>query len=98
MSGRRVSDTAIACLLCGIGNVAFGCIGLPLGVAAVVTGIVALAEIRSTGSPGSRLVIAGAVSGVVGILLCLVMWTVWGVTLVSGILGLPHPLASITNS
>jgi hypothetical protein len=33
MSGRRVSDTAIACLLCGIGSVVFGCIGLPLGVA-----------------------------------------------------------------
>lgn len=87
MSGRPVSDTAVACLLCGIGSVVFGCIGLPLGVAALVTGIVAFSEIRSTGSPGSRLVIAGAVCGVVGILLCLLMWTVWGVTLVSGIVG-----------
>ena len=86
------SDVAIACLLCGIGSIVFGCIGLPLGVAAIVTGLVAFAEIRTSGRPGSGLVSAGSAAGIVGIVLCVLIWTNWGMTLASGIVG------AITNS
>ncbi|MGC3971831.1 MAG: DUF4190 domain-containing protein [Pirellulales bacterium] len=78
--GQPVAPTgndglAITSLVLGICTIVLGwfCLGLPLGIAAIVTGVIALGRLKTNGRQGRGLAIAGIATGAVGIIISIVI-------------------------
>lgn len=69
-AGRRTNQLAIAALICGIAQVAFGFL---TGIAAIVLGHIARRQIRETGEDGAGMALAGLILGYVGIALSVIV-------------------------
>jgi Domain of unknown function (DUF4190) len=77
-AGRGTNALAITALCCSIGQIILG----PLaGIAALITGFMALGQISRTGEDGRGMAITGLVLGIVGLILFAVVvvlaLTVW---------------------
>jgi hypothetical protein len=66
---RRTNQLAIAALVCGIAQVAFGFL---TGIPAIVLGHIARRQIRETGEDGAGMALAGLILGYVGIVLSVI--------------------------
>lgn len=78
---RPTNGLAIASIVCGIVGLLLIClcyIGLPLSIAALVMGVVALGQINTRNQEGRGLAITGIVTGIVSIGFAVtgILWTI----------------------
>lgn len=75
-STPRPKGLAIASMVCGIVSLVLLCfpyLGLPAGIAAVVTGVLARKKIQQGAAEGAGMALAGLITGIVGIVICLIL-------------------------
>lgn len=81
--GSRTPGVAVAALVCGILALLLswvpiiGLVAFPLGIAAVVTGVIGLRKSKEPGYGGRGLAIGGLVTGVLGLVVALLIAAVF---------------------
>lgn len=77
----RPKGLAIASMVCGIVSLLLWCfplLGLPVGIAAVVTGVLARRKIQEGVADGDGMALAGLITGIIGLVINLLGLILWG--------------------